>query len=162
MKKKQMRTIFIALAAVIVLAGIAYFAVNNYRSSADPLVSVSYINETLTPALQAKFQSQLKASEEELQASFVSAVSESGGAFKTVEMKSGQTLTCSAGSEILLVSGSAQVVNNNTVTDVTAGEAAAADTDLATNHLYMVTAAGIAVTASETVTVMVRGTATLA
>ena len=72
------------------------------------------------------------------------------------------TLTCSAGSELLLVSGSAQVVNANAVSDVTAGAAMAAQADLAANHLYLVTAAGIAVTAANDVTVMVRGTATVA
>lgn len=162
MRKKQLRIILAVFAAVVVIAGITVLAVNNYHSSSDPLVSMSYINETLTPALQSKFDSQLKASEEELQASFVSAVSESGGGFTSVALTSGQTLTCSAGSEVLLVSGSAQVVNDGTVSDVTSGKAMAAKADLTANHLYMVTAAGIAVTAANDVNVMVRGTATVA
>ena len=162
MRKKQLRVILTVAAIVLVVGGIVFLAINNYHSSADPLVSMSYINETLTPALQAKFDARLKASEEALQASFASAVSGSGGGFTSVTMTSGQTLTCSAGSELLLVSGSAQVVNANAVSDVTAGAAMAAQADLAANHLYLVTAAGITVTAANDVAVMVRGTAAVA
>ena len=161
MRKKQLKIIAIAVFALIAAVGITILAVNNYRNSSDPLVSKSYIDQTLTPALQAKFDTQLKTAEENLQASFVGAVSENGGGFTSVTMTSGQKLTCSAGSEILLVSGSAQCVNANTLTDVTDGKAVEAKADLAKNHLYMLGSAALAVTAADDVTVMVRGTATV-
>ena len=162
MRKKQLKIIAIAVFALIAAVGITILAVNNYRNSSDPLVSKSYIDQTLTPALQAKFDTQLKTAEENLQASFVGAVSENGGGFTSVTMTSGQKLTCSAGSELLLVSGSAKTVSAGIVTDVTAGTAAAAGAALQANHLYMTVSEGAAVTAAGAVTVMVRGTSTVA
>lgn len=162
MRKKQIRMILIIAAVVIVLAGVTVLAVNNYGSASDPLVSMSYINQTLTPSLQSKFSTQLDAKVQALQNSFASAVSEKGGGFVTVTMTKGQKLTCSAGSELLLVSGSAKTVSAGIVTDVTAGTAAAAGAALQANHLYMTVSEGAAVTAADAVTVMVRGTSTVA
>lgn len=161
MRKKQLHIIGAVAVALALVVCIAVIAVNNHRNSADPLVSVSYIEKTLTPALQSKFDAQLKTSQEELQASFVGAVSENGGGFTSVTMTSGQSLTCSAGSEILLVSGSAQAINPGTLSDVTGGSSMDAGADLQANHLYIVSSAGLAVTAADDVTVMVRGTATV-
>jgi hypothetical protein len=160
MRKKQLRTILIIAAVVVVLAGVTVLAVNNYGSASDPLVSMSYINQTLTPSLQSKFSTQLDAKAQALQNSFASAVSEKGGGFATVTMTKGQKLTCSAGSELLLVSGSAKTVSAGIITDVTAGTAAGAA--LQANHLYMTVSEGAAITAAGAVTVMVRGTSTVA
>lgn len=162
MRKKQLRTILIIAAVVVVLASVTVLAVNNYGSASDPLVSMSYINQTLTPSLQSKFSTQLDAKAQALQNSFASAVSEKGGGFATVTMTKGQKLTCSAGSELLLVSGSAKTVSAGIITDVTAGTAAAAGAALQANHLYMTVSEGAAITAAGAVTVMVRGTSTVA
>ena len=162
MRKRQIKIIAIAAAVVLVLGGIGIFAATNLGSSSDPLVSMSYINETLTPALQAKLDEQIKAASGELQESFANAISEKSGGFTTVKMSSGEKMTCSAGSEIVLVSGSVQVVNKDTVSDVTAGISMGADEDLKANHMYIVTASSIAITAAGDASVMVRGTATVA
>lgn len=161
MRRKQIRTIIIVAVIVVLLAGVTVLAVNNYGSSSDPLVTMSYINDNLAPSLQYKFSSQLNAKSDALSKSFVSAVSENAGGFKTVAMTKGQKLTCSAGCEILLVSGSASAVNANVLTDVTTGSAVAADGALTANHLYMTVTEGIAVTATSAAGIMVRGTATV-
>ena len=161
MRKKQIRTIIIVAAVIVVLAGVTVLAVNNYGSSADPLVSMSYINDKLTPTLQNKFAAQLDSKATELETSFASAVSGKNGGFASVSMTDGQKLTCAAGSEILLVNGTASAATKNAVTDVTDGTSLDAGTVLAANHLYMTAADGVAVTAKGNAAVMVRGTATV-
>lgn len=162
MRNRQIKIIIVVAIVVVVLTGVGIFAASNLGSSSDPLVAMSYINDTLTPALQEKFDKQLDAAKAELQQSFVDAVTDKTGGFKTVEMQSGDKMTCAAGSEIMLVTGSVQVVNADTVSDVTSGTYMVPDADLETNHMYMVTSSGISITAAGTATVMVRGTATVA
>jgi len=159
MRKKQMRIIGI-VAAVVILLVVGVIAVNNYGSSQDPLVSMSYITDNLTPTLQSKFTAQIDSKADELRQDFVNTVSTTNGGFTAISLSAGQKLTCSAGTEILLVSGSVQAVNEGYVSDVTSGEGMAADASLTANHLYIVTSDGIAVSAANSAQVMVRGTAT--
>jgi len=119
--------VFVCAAALIIMAtGVGVYAAGVYGSQEDPLITKSYLDEVLTPQLEAKFQN---------------ALGEATGTFAVVTLDSGKTLTASAGCEIILRSGSATVYAPVAgLVDTTDGTAAAGVAAVVTNHLYMVAA----------------------
>ena len=79
MKKKQTQILAIIVAAVILVAALVFHLV---RINSDPLVSLSYLNNTVQPELEKEFSNQLDVKADELQKSFAAAVNNNNGSYK--------------------------------------------------------------------------------
>lgn len=157
MKKWQVFLLVIVVAAVA--AGAGAYAATNYGTQSDPLVTVSYLTDTLEPSIQSDFDGQLAAAMEQLEAAFEEDLANATGTFEVVSLTSGQTLSGGAGCEILFRSGSATAVGS--LLDVSAGSSVSSGASLSANHLYMASASGNGVTAGGAVTLLVRGVYTI-
>lgn len=132
MSAKTMK-IIIAVLAVLLLAGVVAYAATNYGSREDPLITKSYLEQVLKPQLESDLQERLDEAASEI-------FSSAPGEFARVELKSGQTLRCGVGSQILPVQGS--VTAAGALSDTTAGSAVETGGALEANHLYLATEAG--------------------
>lgn len=138
MKLTRKRIYVIAL-CVIVLAGVGVYAATNYGGETDPLITKSYLDSVVQPKLEAELDTALDDAE--------SALLESApGEFTELKLSAGQTLSCAAGGELVLCSGSAKTVGE--LADTTAGSSVAAGSSAAANHLYVAASAGSGMTAS--------------
>ena len=160
MRKKKIITV---LAAVLILAvgvGVGAYAASNFGTQADPLVAKSYLDQTVTPKLQAQFQSKLDEQSQIMEQKI--AASSSGLNFTSVSLTNGQTLKGSVGCEIILRAGTAVCSGTSGLSDVTEGKLVTSGAALTANHLCMVSTQGDGVKASSSVTLLVRGSYTLA
>ena len=150
--KKTGRRILIAALAALVLAGVTAYAVTNYGSESDPLITKSYLDSVVQPKLEAELGRQMDEAEQEMQSS-------TPGEFTELSLKAGQSLTCTAGSEFLLRSGSAKSVGS--LADTTGGGSVSAGAAITANHLYMAAENGGGLTASANAVVLVSGSYSL-
>ena len=174
MRKKTFRTAACLLLAAVVLASFAALASGGAGSQGDPLVTLSYLNDTfLTQVLEkvdkslderggrlrGEIDQQIAQREQELRGQL------SGGspaapasAYTAVTLSAGQTLSGEAGCELLLRSGSAVCAASSApgLVDTTSGGSINGGGALQPNHLYLMTEAR-EVTASTAVTLLVRG-----
>lgn len=153
---KKLKTILIALLLVAAGAGVGAYAASTYGTESDPLVAKSYLDNTLTPKLQAEFQTKIDQQSQLLEEQIASANTTVN--FSAVTLAAGQTLRCGAGCEIVLRSGTATAVG--VLSDVTAGTALNAGATLTQNHLCLAAASG-GVTASSRVSLLARGSYTI-
>lgn len=156
------------LAAVALVSGLTTMAVTNYGSEDDPLVTLSYLNETVTPAIEAQINQALEAKIQELNDAFAQIVSQnpSGGAsvdsgFSVLTLSNGQTVICGVGAEIMPRLGSVVSTGPDSprLVDETDGTSVdASGTALTANHMYMVTIKnnGVKATADNT-KILIRG-----
>ena len=169
----------------LTLVGVAV-AAGQQGSQSDPLVTLSYLNQQVTPAILAQVDSQLTARQSELESKLtavkdqyvkeveaklsVSGGTSSGGqtatgsaVYEVVTLSAGQTLTGGAACEFLLRSGTATCVSDASpgLVDMTDGTTLSSGNPLVTNHLYMVTIADRGLTATSSVKVLVRGSYTI-
>ena len=162
-----------ALAAVMLTSGISASAAG-IGSASDPLISRSYLENVFTAKITAQVQTMLsqreanlmKKIESQLEAYRAEATSASQGSstYRTVTMSRGQTLTGSAGLEVLPRTGTVICLSDSAVglVDITGGGEAMAGEILTTNHLYMATAKSYGVqAATDGVTLLVRGSYTV-
>ncbi len=147
MKEKTLKAI-IAVLAVLLVAGVTAYAATSYGSKDDPLITKSYLDEVVKPQLENEMQSRL----EDAAAGMLRSAP---GEFVQVELRSGQTLRCAVGCQLLPVRGSVSSVGE--MADTTAGSAVAAGDALSANHLYFATGDG-GVSADGEATVLVSGT----
>ncbi len=159
MKLKKWHLVLIIVAAVVLGAGVGAYAATTYGTQSDPLVTVSYLNETLRTEMTNQFDTQLSQAVEELENRFDNSLASAGGAFKAVTLSSGQTLSASSGCEILYRSGSAAA--SGSLVDLSGGSAVSSGGSLSANHLYLVSDTNSGVKASGSVSLMVRGTYTI-
>lgn len=157
MKKWQIVTLLLVVAALS--AGAGAYAATTYGTQSDPLVTVSYLTDTLGPSMQSSFDGQLASAMEQLEVAFEEDLAGATGTFTVVTMTSGQTLSGGAGCEILFRSGSATAVG--ALMDVSAGSAVTSGSALTANHLYMTSASGDGIKAGGDVTVLARGVYTV-
>jgi hypothetical protein len=157
MKKWQIALLCMVVA--VIGAGIGAYAATNYGTQSDPLVTVSYLTDTLEPSIKRDFEGQLNAALEQLERSFEAELAGATGTFTVVTLSSGQTLSGSEGCEILYRSGSASA--SGSLVDVSSGGTVASGGALTANHLYMASSSGAGVKASSSVTLLVRGTYTI-
>ena len=155
MKKKTLITIAL-VAALAMVAAVTVYAVANYGSREDPLVTSSYLQDVVQPRMEDAYRSTLNGAIGEMEARFADQVAAAGGTYVLVTLDNGQTLTGRAGTEVLMRSGAAAVTQSAAV-DLTSGSTAAVGTKLTENHLYLLQADGAGVRASADTTVMVRG-----
>lgn len=176
MRKKTFRTAACLLLAAVVLASFAALAFGGAGSQGDPLVTLSYLNDTfLTQVLEkvdkslderggrlrGEIDQQIAQREQELRGQL------SGGspaapasAYTAVTLSAGQTLSGEAGCELLLRSGSAVCVADSAgvpgMVDATSGGSVNGGGALQANHLYLMPAPA-GVRASSEAAVLVRG-----
>ena len=148
MKKKSLITIAL-VAALAMVAAVTVYAVANYGSREDPLVTSSYLQDVVQPRMEDAYRSTLNGAIGEMEEQFADQVAAAGGTYVLVTLENGQTLTGRAGTEVLMRSGAA--------IDLATGETAAVGTKLTENHLYLLQTDGAGVRASADTTVMVRG-----
>lgn len=131
----------------------------------DPLVTLSYLSQTVLPNLLKQSEEYTDDKAEELSKQFQTLVDEQaqqGGSasYVLVTLSSGQRLNLDLGSEVLLRIGSATAgaQENPALVDVTGGINLNHGGSLVTNHLYMTTMTDHYVVAeSNTVKLLVRG-----
>lgn len=155
MKKKTLTTI-ILIAALAMVAAVTVYAVANYGTKDDPLVTSSYLQDVVQPRMEDAYRSTLDGQISEMEDQFADQVAAAGGSYVLVTLENGQTLTGRAGTEILMRTGTAAVAQSAAI-DLTTGETAAVGAKLTENHLYLVQADDAGIQASADVTVMVRG-----
>lgn len=165
----------VSLAAVCLGAGAALAASGDQN---DPLVTLSYLNQTAIPQIVKQVEDSTAIRQKELEQSFSSQVeqykreaaqggsgSSSAASYTLVTMTSGQVMTLDVGCELLLRVGSASVKSedNPALIDLSAGGTVNSGTSLTKNHLYMATISDRTVTATAgTVKLLVRGGYTVA
>ncbi len=157
---KKWQIVVLVLAIVVTAAGLGAYAATNYGGQTDPLVASSYLSGVLEPSLRADFDSQIAAAMEKLERSFQEELASATGTFEVVTLKSGQTFSGGSGCEILFRSGTA--VSVGSLIDVSTGNSVAAGVALAANHLYMASDAESGLKASADVTLLARGTYSVA
>ena len=151
MKFKRFGFVFLLLAVAAMSAGIGAYSASNYGTSADPLITKSYLDKVLLPELEAKFEAELSEA--------LSGI-ENADTFAVVTLSRGQTLTGSVGCEILLRSGSAGALSENgaEIADLTAAASIFGGDSITKNHLYMImdNGDGVVVQSNEAM-LLVRG-----
>ena len=155
MKNKKLIGVLAAILLVAVGAGVGAYAASTFGTQADPLVAKSYLDQTVTPKLQAEFQSKLDVQVQQMEQQIASGTS--GLNFSSVTLSNGQTLKGSVGCEIILRSGTAAYSGSSGLSDVTDGKSLSSGAALTANHLCMVGTDGDGVKASSAVTLLVRG-----
>lgn len=129
-------------------------------SGGDPLVTLSYLNETFFNDIMARVDQKIA----QRTGQAVPGGSSSSASFTVVTLSQGQTLTGDIGCEVLLRIGGAVCVSPSDpgLIDETTGETLSNGASLVQNHLYMMTIEGRGVRASAgTAKVMARGSYTV-
>lgn len=137
-------------------------------SSGDPLVTLSYLNDTFLNSVLKKVDDKIAARNRQIVQQLGGQASTPGSAadtFTVITLSQGQTLTGGIGCEVMLRVGTAVCVAPSApgLIDETTGSALNNGSVLAINHLYMMTIEnrGVKATAG-TVKVLVRGSYTIA
>lgn len=162
--KKRNR--FLRLAAAAALCGVLVttaFAAEA-GSAQDPLVTLSYLNETFMNTIMVRVDEKIAARSGQLGGQ-VSGVGTSAAVFTVVTLSNGQTLTGDIGCEVMLRVGTAVCVAPyapGLIDETTAGTLNNGGA-LVQNHLYMMTIENRAVRATAATTkLLVRGSYTIA
>lgn len=179
---RALARLFTLLLASLTLLTITVAATGTAGSSADPLVTLSYLNEKFLPELLAQaeetFDARAQAASQEISAQVDADIARleetygtvSGGegessgtvdSFVVVTMTSGQVLYGEIGCEVMLRVGSAVAVSPSSpgLIDSTDASILESGKSLVKNHLYVmtITERGVKATAATT-KVLVRGT----
>lgn len=171
----------IASTVLVVLAvgGIA-LASGQEGTAADPLVSLSYLTEVVTPSVleevdtliaedQSRLEEQLETVAQAYLAQLEGVAQSTGGtasdlaSYQVVTLTEGQTMVMDVGCEVLLRSGTGtcQATATPGLVNMTSGTLLDNGQALVENQLYLTTIAGHGVTAQSAVTVLVRGDYTI-
>ena len=160
------------LLAVALVVGLTTLAVTNYGTQSDPLVTLSYLQDTLTPQIMEQLEDQLYAKADELTEDFENLLSQNGGSstsagtatFSVVTLNAGDVLSCSVGTEIMPRIGTVVSAGSDSprLIDETTGESiSSSDVQLEHNHMYMVTIDGNGIKATSSSKVLIRGSYTV-
>ena len=156
------------LAALMLISCLAMTGVSlavEPGSASDPLVTLSYLNETFLGQIMTQVDQKIAARNSQLLQQSGGTGSVSSAEFTVVTLSKGQTLTGGIGCEVMLRIGSASCVSpsNPGLIDETTAAALNNGGALAVNHLYMMTIEGRGVKAGAATTkLLVRGTYTIA
>ena len=163
MKKNKSFLRGTALAAICAALAITASVAVDPGSSKDPLVTLSYLNDTFMSQIMAQVDQKIADRNQKLAGQGVGGAAASS--FAVVELAKGQTLTGGIGCEVMLRVGSAVCVSPSSpgLVDETGGTTLNGGSALAKNHMYMMTIEGRGVKAtSDAVKVLVRGAYTIA
>ena len=179
MKDRKIRFCAAALAAVCLTVGAAVAA--GEGTQADPLITLSYLNQTAIPAVLEQVDGKAQAYQEELAGKLDQAIQQytaemeelvgdesaqqHAATYTVVTLQKDQQLNMDIGCEVMLRIGTAQCVSasNPGLINTTSGSTLNNGSALEVNHLYMATIAGRSIKATANVTkVLVRGAYTIA
>jgi len=164
---------FLRMLVLLALSGTLNMTVSlaaEAGSSGDPLVTLSYLNDTFLNTIMAKVDQKIAARNGQIVQQLGGQTTTSGGAassatFTVVTLSSGQTLTGDIGCEVMLRVGTAACVSPSSpgLIDETSGGTLNNGGALTQNHLYMMTIEGRGVKATAATTkLLVRGGYTIA
>ena len=134
----------LVITTIVGLSAVAYGA----NTSSDPLVSLSYLTGTYKTSLLSEVNTAITSKQKQLSAEFSQQISDleasvgtqtpapAENEFETVTLSAGQSVSVSAGGEVLFLSGTASV-DTAVLTDTTAGSSVLAGGALTANHLYI-------------------------
>lgn len=161
----KIRLAAFCLAGACLAAGAGALAAGD---QSDPLVTLSYLTQTVLPDLVKSTQDKADAKAQELTTQFEQLAGQSGtggsASYQVVTLSAGQRMDLGLGAEVMLRVGSATAgaAVNPALVDTTTGENLNHGGALVQNHLYMATMTDHYITAgSGTVKVMVRGSFSL-
>ena len=160
---------FLRAVVLLVLSGILSTTVSlaaEAGSEGDPLVTLSYLNDTFLNTILTKVDQKIAARNSQI-AQELGGQSASGTAltFTVVTLSKGQVLTGDIGCEVMLRVGTASCVSPSSPGLIDESSASALNNGgaLVQNHLYMMTIEGRGVQATAATTkLLVRGTYTIA
>lgn len=177
---KDKRNLLARLAAGVLVVGaltVMALAAGEQGTQNDPLVTLSYIRDIVTPNILTQTGQQIQAREEGLKEAFSALIGEyrqemedklaegrvESSAFTVVDVPAGKTLIGGEGCELLLREGAAKCVapTEPGLIDMTDGGVLANGGELVPNHLYMVTVGDRGFAAATDVKLLVRGSYTI-
>ena len=163
---------FPRILVLLVLAGVLSMTVTlaaEPGSSNDPLVTLSYLNETFMDSIMQKVDQKIAARNsqiaQQLGGQSGGIASGTAASFTVVTLSSGQILTGDIGCEVMLRVGTAVCVSPSSPGLIDESSAATLNNGgaLVQNHLYMMTIEGRGVKATAATTkLLVRGSYTVA
>ena len=158
MKKKRLRIAVCVLLALAGLTAAGTMAAGGAGSQSDPLVTLSYLDDTFTGQIMEKVDKLIAERNTKLASELGGGVSGASSAYTAVTLAAGQTLTGETGCEVLLRTGAATCVASSTpgLTDATTGGSINSGGALQPNHLYLMTESRGVFSASGA-TLLVRG-----
>lgn len=154
MKKRMKVTI---IAGILCLCTLFIVALAAPGTDDDPLISLSYINDVLIPKIEQLIGDKIA---EKHSDSTEQGVIASNNAFVVVEAKEGEEIICSAGAELILRMGKAEIIatEKGGLADTTAGFDLANGTEMPANHLLIVPVDdGRGIEAQTDIIVMIKG-----
>lgn len=137
-------------------------------SNQDPLVTLSYLNETFMDSIMQKVDQKIAVRNSQIAQQLggqISGTSGTAASFTVVTLSSGQILTGDIGCEVMLRVGTASCVSPSSpgLIDETSATTLNNGGALVQNHLYMMTIEGRGVKATAATTkLLVRGSYTVA
>ena len=165
----------IILAAVALVGAFSASATGGDQT--NPLVTLSYLTQVVTPELMNKVNEQVAANEQELLDKVNSAIEDysekmeqavggnvaGSAAYVPVALKAGSMFCPAAGSEILLRTGTAKVASGvaPVMLNATSGVTVSIGGALQANNLYVIPLDGAVISATSDCTVLVRGVYTV-
>lgn len=156
---KKTKLVLLILVVAVLSGSFGAYAATTFGTQSDPLVTVSYLTDTLTPTINSEIESSISKAIESMEYSFSNEIANATGTYELVTLSSGQTLVGNAGCEVLFRDGTAKAVG--TLVDVSSGGAVSANSSLTKNHLYLCSDEDDGLVASTAVTLLVRGTYTI-
>ena len=147
---KKLRAVAVLLLAAVLLGSLGVYALGTYGSESDPLITLSYLDKVLRPALEEQFAAETEAALEE----YAGETDHTKG-YTPLTLQAGQTLVCKTGCEFLVRSGSAYVSQG--LLNVTAGAEVAVNDWLLAHNLYMAVVEDACVLATGETVLLVRG-----
>lgn len=169
MKKKKSALLLMAVLLGVSCAGTSFAAGGD---ESDPLVTLSYLNQTAIPEIVAQVQTKAQARATDMEKNFDLKIQryqaalkqldlDGGGAsYILVTLKSGQTMSLKDGGEAMLRAGSVTLSGGGSAAliDITAGTTAGNGDALVKNHLYMANGGERTLKTDDTeTTLLVRG-----
>lgn len=167
MKKNRWFLRMIVLLAISGMLNMTVSFAAEAGSSGDPLVTLSYLNETFLNTILQQVDQKIAARNSQISQQTGGQIggTSTSAAFTVVTLSNGQVLTGDIGCEVMLRVGTAVCVSPSTpglIDETTAGTLNNSGA-LAQNHLYMMTIEGRGVKATAATTkLLVRGTYTVA
>ncbi|MEM5767333.1 MAG: hypothetical protein AAGU32_03445 [Bacillota bacterium] len=172
MKKSKRWTILASALALTVLCGGAALAASGDQN--DPLVTLSYLNQTVIPDVVSQVETKASARQTELAKNLSDQItryqqdlanaggggSGSSAAYTLVTLSSGQVMSLEVGCEVMLRVGTATVsaATSPALVDISTGGTINGGAALTQNHLYMATIADRTLKpTAATVKLLVRG-----
>jgi len=135
---KRIKAVVYATLVMLALSAIIAFAAPG--DSNDPLISLSYITETLIPEIDARVDQKVLQRVNEAMKNYTPSSGSSSSSFVLVNVKKNQKVVGSEGTEFVIRSGSATIAGtyNGGIADLTAGVDLANGAGAPLNHHLLV------------------------